>query len=174
MKFPQKFSDDQLRDALEIFADEPDMVTKVAAYLRVSPSAISQRVAKLERAAAPMAERIADAVAQDVFDIRKGLQRNYDRVLRVIQSVETNGVAKQTATGDVYMADGVTQLTALLGESRKHSETALKCLEALYRVEEIKAFQDDVIAILAECDPTLRERIMDRIKRRRGVRSAFA
>ncbi|GEM_PF-5325700 len=173
------FSDDDLRDALEEFADEPDTITQVAAKFGVSTSAVSQRVKKLERTAAAISKGVIDATTRNVFDIRGGLQRNYERLERLIESVEENGVAKEGKPGEdgephIYMADGVDQLTRLLESTRKYSETSLKCLEALYRVEEIEAFQRDVIAILAECDPTLRTRIMDRIKKRRGVRAAFA
>jgi hypothetical protein len=43
-----------------------------------------------------------------------------------------------------------------LNAARAYAETALKAAEAMYRVEETKAFMDDVLATLAEVDPELR------------------
>lgn len=169
-----KFTDKQLRDYLELYQDDPAKISKIAELFGVSIPAVSKRIKRLERQAAPQSKKIAAKVEANVFDIRLGLQRNYQRVEDLIASIESNGVAKRDEeTGDVYFVDGVEQLLKALKESRSYTETALKVADTLYRVEAVQGFQDDVMGVLAEVDPALRARVLDKIRARRGIRTAF-
>jgi DNA-binding Lrp family transcriptional regulator len=171
---PRKFSDDDLRVAIRMFADHPRQGEQIAARLGVDVKTVQRRMKRLEsRSVAPHAVRAAVTAESNVWDIRVGLQKNHERVEGLIRAVEERGVAERGEDGTLYLRDGVNQLTALIRENRAHYETAMKVLEALYRAEETKAFMEEVLAVLAEVDPDLRRRAMERIQARRSVRAAF-
>jgi uncharacterized coiled-coil protein SlyX len=162
MPRPQKFTDDELRDYLRLFDGDDDKVKKIAALFKVTVAAIHQRMARLERKAAPMAVAVVAQTAASMWDVRTVLETAYKRLDKLTAKLEA-----------MDAEDVAPQLIQAIDGARKLADTAVRTAEAWYRVEETKAFMEDVLATLAEVDPTLRGKVLDRIKRRRSMRAAF-
>lgn len=62
---------------------------------------------------------------------------------------------------------------ACLREMRNCVETGMDILRTLYDVEEVKAFQEEVLQAVGEADAETRERIIRRLQERRSARRAF-
>ena len=152
-----KLSDDDLKDLLE--KEIPQK--QIAALYHISEAAVSKRVKsmtlKQERAAlATVPEHVMKAVAS-VWDTKAALDENYQRVLALLDdSCET--------AGDKLRA---------VAEIRQHMQFAMQVLETLYTIQETQAFMDEVMAVLDECEPGVRQKILHRLREKRSVRSAF-
>ncbi len=157
-----KFSDQDLRDYLRIYEGEPGKVAKIAGLFKCSPAAVSLRIKKLDRKAAPLASKVTAVAEQSVWDVRTVLERAYGRLETLTAELEEDGL------------DSAPLRIQAAAEARKMAEAAVRTAEAWYRVEETKAFMDDVLATLAEVDPAVRDACLTRIRARRTIRSAFS
>lgn len=55
-------------------------------------------------------------------------------------------------------------------ETRKQIELQLKIAEAVYNIEQTIEFQNEIIGILREVEPTLAQRVITKLKERRSIR----
>lgn len=149
MAATQKLSDEALRDYLKRGMTQ----NEIARLVGMSASAVSQRAARLERngvSRTPEAVAIAHA---SLWDTKAAAEENYRRAL-----------------GNYLIAEDKTKAIA---EIRNHIKLGMDVLAVLYSLEEVKAFQEEVLALFDEFDPQLRERLLARIRERRTVRAAF-
>lgn len=141
-----------------LYAGETNKVTIIARLLGVSKQAVSKRLDKLQQSQKKFhPDVLTEGAMPDVFDIRRVLSQSYKRLVEHLDSGGLDGDSK----------------TRAIAEARKFADSALKCLEALYRVEEVRAFQEDVLTVLAEVDPALRQKVFEKIADRRSLRGAF-
>jgi hypothetical protein len=59
-----------------------------------------------------------------------------------------------------------------MSEIRRQVETCLEISKTLYDVQEMERFQQEVLEAIGECDVQVREKIVQRLKERRTLRSA--
>ncbi len=71
-------------------------------------------------------------------------------------------------------ADPRTLLTSVLDKIRLHIELAVKLAERVHQVEEVRAFQADVLAEIHAADPETAARIRGRLRARQEMRLALA
>lgn len=157
----QKFTDDELRQYMALYAGDPAMISKIAKLLKVSIPAVSKRVAKLEKSAAPQALRVVKAVERSVFDVRGVFEDGYGKLMGLVDAL----IESEDPDPDV--------LVRALKAVREYGDSAMKMAEAMYRVEEVKKFQEAVLGVLGEADPALRAKVLDRLKENRAVRAGF-
>jgi uncharacterized coiled-coil protein SlyX len=151
-----KFTDAELMEYLKLYEGDPHIKSKLAKLFKVSIGAITERMDRLERKAALQAQAVVNQVEANVWDIRQVFHSNR----KLVNLIE----------GEMLTPD---EKVRALGEARKYGEAALKCAEALYRVEQVQAFQEAVLQTLDEADPQLRERVMAKLKSSRVVRAGF-
>ena len=151
MAASSKFSDEKLKYYLDLNFTH----TEIARYLNVSVSAVTQRAAKLEKAAAARQPQVVAAAQQSVFDTKNAMEANYRGCLELLTDIE---------------ADPVRTRTLIL----QHIKVGMEMLETLYTIQEQQAFQEEVLSVLEECEPGSRQRILGRLRERRGTRAAFS
>lgn len=145
----RKLSDTDLRDYLRMGFSQQE----IADLFRITPASVSERCAKLETGAVAHSQAVAVKAVASVWDSRAATEENYQRALANYETAKNK--------------------TAAIGEIRAHIKMGLDIILDLYRVEQVQAFQDEVLAILDEYDDTARQRILDRIRERRSLRGAF-
>ena len=150
------FSNDQLREAMAEGLDH----RAIAARFGVRHQSVSERITKLEGHTAVLLPRVVIEAQQSVFDTRSALEANYKRCLQLLDSIEGNPLSR---------SDPLRVIEVIL----KHIRAGLDVLQTLYAVNEQAAFQDEVMAILDECEPGSRAKILKRLQQRRSLRSAF-
>lgn len=147
-----KLTDEAIRTCLaqKMTQDE------IALSYGLTPGAISQRVAKLEkRAHAKTPENAIKAVAS-CWDIKAAAEENYARAIATLDDCESGG-----------------DRVRAISEVRRHLEFAMQVIEALHNTQETQAFMDEVLRIVEECEPGSRDRILSRLRERRTIRAAF-
>lgn len=148
---PKKFTDEQLKSYLAMDFTQ----SEIARMFRVEESTISKRVASLEKHAAVRQPAVVQTAVANVFDTRTALEENYRGCMALLSDLDADPVA----------------VRALV---LKHIQAALTVVEKLYQLSEQQAFQEEVLAVLDECEPGSRQRILKRLQERRTVRAAFA
>lgn len=157
MAAPLRFSDEQLREYLEIYKDDPQRVSKIATHFKVSVPAVAKRIDKLTKPAAAAQPRIVQEVAASVFDVAKNLERLHSDLWSLITDCE-DAISKK----------------AVYGEIRQVLALAKSTLETVYVVQRVDVFMDEVLKELEICDPESRKRILAALDRRITTAPAFA
>jgi ABC-type dipeptide/oligopeptide/nickel transport system ATPase component len=64
------------------------------------------------------------------------------------------------------------QMNAINGsaEIRKQIELALKMAETIYNVQNVQEFQADILSVIQDVSPEARDKIIDKLRKRRAVR----
>ena len=111
----------------------------------------------METAAAPQSLPVIQAAASSVWDQKQATEENYNRCLQLLEQMSEPGDKLKAVT-----------------EIRQHLSHAMQVLQALYTVQEVKAFQEEVLTVLDECEPGLRDKILTRLKERRIIRTVVS
>lgn len=149
MAATQKLSDEALRNYLKRGMSQ----NEIARLAGMSPSAVSQRATRLERNGFSRTPEVVAAAHASLWDTKAAAEENYRRALSNYSVAEDK--------------------TKAIAEIRNHLRLGMDVLSILYSIEEVKAFQEEVLALLDEFDPESRERLLARIRQRRTVRAAF-
>ena len=64
-----------------------------------------------------------------------------------------------------------TNIIAISGEVRKQIELQVKIFETIYNVTMVSEFQEEIIELLRQVDPVLKDNIIKKLKERRSIRS---
>jgi hypothetical protein len=120
----------------------------------VTEGAIAQRVAKLEKPAAASNGIVVKQAHASVWNVKEALTENFAGCLKLLDDKDVDKVR-------------------IRAEIRQHIKLSMDVIQTLYAVNEVQAFQEEVLAILDECEPGTRERILTRLQQKRAVRAAF-
>jgi hypothetical protein len=74
---------------------------------------------------------------------------------------------------EAKMADPRTLLVQVVGQIRQHIELAVKLTERIYDVQQVHAFQEEVLRVIHEADPPTAARIRGALHERRSLRLAL-
>ena len=148
----RKLTDDALRQFLNLGYTR----RQISEMAHISEAAISKRIAALENRAARANPAAVQTAHAQLWDVRAAVEENYARCLQLLNETE-NAPDKVKA----------------LAEVRQHLQFALSILKSMYEIQEVQAFMDEVMAVIDECEPGTRERILDRLTARRSIRAAF-
>jgi DNA-binding Lrp family transcriptional regulator len=129
---------------------------EIARLFGVSEAAVSQRVKRLEKRVAPKCLPVVQAAESSVWDMKAATEANYRRALALLDELAEPG-----------------DKIRCIGEIRQHLTHAMNVLQAMYSVQEAKEFQEEVLQVLDECEPGLRDKILTRLRERRTIRAAF-
>ena len=152
MAAPTELTDEALRDYLRMGLPQ----NEIAKLFKLTKGAISQRVKKLERQAVAKHPEKAIAAHTSLWNTRVAAEENYARALALLDECEGPG-----------------DKARVLSEIRQHLQFAMAVMETLYNIQEVQAFQEEVLTVLEECEPGLRERIISRLREKRTIRAAF-
>jgi Zn-dependent peptidase ImmA (M78 family) len=120
-----------------------------------------------EKGTAVVAKHDSAAAAKVVsrqIDIVDQLQKANQKIWAMI-----NGSGKK---GEAAIDPGVK--VRALGEVRQQLELQAKLIQMLYDANTIREFQEEVLAVIQEVAPDVRDTIIARLKERRAVRSAIS
>jgi transcriptional regulator with XRE-family HTH domain len=146
---PEKLSDETLRRCLEQGLSQEEIAQRAG----IAQSSVSKRIARLEpRAIARNLTRVEEAFAS-LWDTRKAAEENYTRAVKNYKVCDDK--------------------TRAIAEIRNHIKLGIDVMSLLYSIEELRAFQEEVLTILDECEPGTRDRILARLRERRTLRAAF-
>ena len=133
-------------------------VNEVARQLKRSASTVSRALKKIK-----ISKAVGVARAGRLFDQKlnasQDLRKIHDRAIQILDRLktETSETAEKYALIVLKACDAV----------RKDLELHLRIWEALYNVEEVAKWQNELMDILAEIDPDARERFDSRLEERR-------
>ena len=146
-------------------------VSEIAAFFGVQPPAVCKRLKKLNIAIArDIALRSAPEIVNRVLLEEEGLSRIHDLVLRKLDDLEQsiNGANK-------------TEKQALQEQQLKYISEARKQLSLSrdFKISDAQLFmvariQEELLAMLDEMEPGLRQRFMNRLAQRNQIHSALS
>ena len=145
----KKLADEQIKFWMENDFTQAEM----ARLAGVSTAAISKRIANIERTSLAKAPANIERSYASIWDTKAAIEENYERAIKNFEMSE--------------------DATRAIAEIRNHQKLSIDVLAMLYSVEEVRAFQEEVLAVINECEPSLRERIIQRLQQRRSIRAAF-
>lgn len=151
-----KLSDETIRQYL----DKQFTQQEIANLCGVSQQAVNKRVKALEHRSQALKPAYINAAVISMWDTRRAAEENYKRSLALYDE----------ALSDPDCSIG--EKARVLGEIRGHIDFGLKALQLLYEVNEMKAFQDEVTAVLEEFAPGVRAKIIKRLSEKRSIRAA--
>jgi len=149
----KRLTDVDLRD----FLSKQIPQTQIASLYRVSPQYVSKRVKALDKRAAARSPSAASA-AGSMWQAREAAQANYAGLLAMLDRNDL------TAREEVQVR----------AEIRAHIAFGVSSLDALYNVEDMEAFEREVLGVLDAYEPGRRQEILERLRERRPLRAAFS
>ncbi len=136
----------------------------------VTRPAISNRLKMLKIATTKdIALRSAQAVVESNLDAMAQLRKINDLINGELDHIGAEMIGKigpERAT----LQD---QRLKHVAEIRKQLSLALEIAQVLYNADEVKAFQQEVVAIIGEVAPETRNAIIQRLRERRAIRSSL-
>jgi transposase len=115
--------------------------------------------------------------SQRLIDREDKLVIEYDRLEKQVKKDPTNNELIQklkVAYAGVSVPDILkiqTNIIAISGEVRKQIELQVKIFETIYNVTMVSEFQEEIIELLRQVDPVLKDQIIKKLKERRNIRS---
>lgn len=147
-----KITDDVLRQYVNLGYTQHE----IAGLTKLSQSTVAERLSSIAKRAAAAVPAVIEASHAQLWDVRTVAEENYRRCLQLLEQME----------------QAPNKLKAV-SEIRQHLQLAVEILQKMYDVQETQAFMDEVLAIIDECEPGSRERVLARLRERRTVRAAF-
>jgi hypothetical protein len=183
-------------DALLKMVDAGKSQAECARHFGVSNAAISKKMREVRgKKTLVTAAKKVEAVVDQGLDTWAQLAKinthaNWilDHVMRWIQGDEEAIQVLETAARkvnrgtreepewvtDYKFTDPHVIALRAMGEIKSQVELQLKIFESLYSVREVEAFQREVLDILAEVEPEVRNEILKRLNQRRAFRAALS
>lgn len=119
----------------------------------LSKRQVYRRMNAMERPAASRQAQVVEQVRAPLWDIKHALEDVHTRLYAEL--------------------DNSDNALPVLAEIRRTIETAHKVLESLYTIQAQTEFEDAVLGVLNECEPTLRNEVLRRVREARTIRTAF-
>lgn len=178
--------------------DKGKKQVQVAEFFGVSPQAISDRVKKLKGGMVKVAvmEKGAEIldknlnaveqlqninkVANQLLDELTGEDQTINRMVGAIEAV-LKFKAEPTKENEQQLKQIILQIsrdknTAIkaCAEIRGQIKLQFEILQGLYNIETVAEFQKEVIQLLKDTDPELRDEFLRRLRQRRGLRNTVS
>lgn len=165
-----------------------------AKFFGVTPGAVSQSKKKLnvsvvKNIALENAHRIVDkslnAVAQlqkinenanELLDLLMRWNRGENEALQILESQVRRvkiGESEKLEIKEVKFKDPRELALKAMAEIRGQLKLQLEIFQTLYDMQAVQEFQIEVLNTIAEVDPDVRSKIVDRLSKKRAVRSAI-
>ena len=155
---------------LEQLVRQGNGVSEIARKLKVTKGAISKRLKSLNvavakdvclRAAPEILKRKLDAMGQ-LTKINNLIHKELDQIE---EDLETASREDRKGLQD--------QKLKHVGEIRKQLMLLLDITAALYDIDQVRAFQAEVLQAIAAASPEIRDRIIANLQERRAIRSTL-
>lgn len=164
----QSFSDEQV---IELRAAGASPVA-IAQKLGVALSSVTRRIKTLEeragaeKASEPVVSMAPEALAlaeASLFNTQEAADANY-RIAIAVRGGKLNGRS-------LYLTNR--ELIRAVAEVRAHVDLGVRVMETLYNVQQVRAFQDEVLGVLDEFEPGARAKVLERLRQKLAVRGAL-
>ncbi len=155
-------------DALHRYLDAGHSQADAAKYFRVSESAISQRVKKLQIATTKV---VALERAAEVVDQKLSATARLQHIQQVIDEELCCAVdrAKEPGADRAKLQDTILKLAA---EVRQQLGLQLNISRTLIDLKVVREFQQSVVEVISEESPEVARRVVARLKERRALRAS--
>ena len=178
--------------------DKGKKQAEVAQFFGVSPQAVSDRVKKLKGGMVKVAimEKGAEVldknlnavdqlrhineVANKILDELTGEEETTKRMVQAVKAVldcekePTKDNLKNLKAIILHINRDKNTAIKACGEIRAQLSLQLEILQGLYNVESVAAFQKEVVAIIGEVEPDVRNRIIQKLKERLALRNTVS
>lgn len=172
--------------------DEGRSQASIARAFKVSPQAISQRLQELRghttraiisKKAGDVIDQKLDAMAQltkinnyanELLDLCMRWQRGDDVALQILErQMRKIRIGKtEEFIGKVKFKDPRDIALRAMNEIRGQLRLQLEIFQTLFSVQAAEEFQKSILEAIGEVDPTVRNRIINKINAKREIRSA--
>ena len=140
----------------------------VAEFFNVTSGAISQHKRKLKNLVVrSMALEKAHEVVSSHIDVVNELQRINDSINHELGKAQEEA-DKQDGAARIQFQKIIIELSA---EVRRQLDSQIKIFELWHDTRTIQEFHEEILNILEEVKPGLKNEIIDRLKSRRAIRS---
>ncbi len=178
---------------LQKLLDQGFNQVEIAKHFGVSKVAVCKKIKRLSEGktkvtvlekAGQIVENKLDAIEQlkkindyanELLDLLMRWNRGDKAALQVLESQVTNRkvrIGKKTEFVKEYKFSDPRQLALrAMGEIREQLRLQLEIFKALYDMQTVKEFQEEVLDVIGSVDPELKDRIIWRLKQRRAIRS---
>jgi molybdenum-dependent DNA-binding transcriptional regulator ModE len=113
---------------------------------------------------------VVEAAGASLWDTRRALEDNYQRLLKLYQQLEAGILEERQGVAGPYVTmTPVTTNVAALREIREHVKVSVDLAKLLIDIEEVRKFQNAVLDAIHEADPATRERIIAKLRERRAL-----
>lgn len=178
--------------------DKGTKQAEVAQFFGVSPQAVSDRVKKLKGGMVKVAVmekgaevldknlnavdqlRHINEVANKILDELTGEEETTKRMVQAVKAVldcekePTKDNLKNLKAIILHINRDKNTAIKACGEIRAQLSLQLEILQGLYNVESVAAFQKEVVAIIGEVEPDVRNRIIQKLKERLALRNTVS
>jgi IS30 family transposase len=156
---PPKMSEEE-KETLKRLASEGLGVNEIARKMHRSPATVSRAIKRLRKTGS-LALAKAGKLLEGKLNALETLQKTHKKAWDLLEklAIKTGENATKNAK-NVYLA---------CESLRRDLELQLKIYETLYNVEEVTRFQSDILDVLGEVAPDVREQFYRRLQERRPV-----
>jgi hypothetical protein len=149
---------------------EGKTVKECAKYFKVTSGAISQRKAQLKHQIVRVASlEKAGEVVEAHLDMASELRKINSAINKELARAQTQ--VEDSETGDIRAIQEI--IIKLSAEIRRQLETQIKIFEAYSEFKDRAAFQNEVLSILDQMQPGVRDEAIRRIKNAGALRGAI-
>lgn len=182
------------RELLQLIDKEKLSQADAARRLGVSRQRVSQRLIELRgRTTRAIVCKKLEAVIDDRIDVQQQLKKANVRVnemcdllwrwmngepeaLRVLESQTKRVVHGEGEAADevveIRMKDPRELFLRCLSEIREQAMAQMKVYDSIYNFKQAAEFQHEIIEAIGEVEPSVRQRIIDRLNKRRSLGQA--
>ena len=148
---------------------EGKSVKQCASFFKVTPSAISQRKKELKHQIVRVASlEKAGEVVEAHLDMAVELRKINNAINKELARAQTQ--VEDSETADIKAIQEI--IIKLSAEIRRQLETQIKIFEAYSEFKDRAAFQNEVLSILDQMQPGVRDEAIRRIKNAGALRGA--
>jgi DNA-binding Lrp family transcriptional regulator len=155
---------------LERLVREGNGVSEIARKLKVSKGAVSKRLKALKVSITKdVTLRSAPKLVDNSINAMVQLRKINDLINRELDHIEQE-IEKATGSERQLLQD---QRLKHVAEVRKQLSLVLDIAQALYNLDEVKAFQEEVLAAIGGAAPEVRASILRNLQERQAIRSTL-
>lgn len=156
---------------------------QVAEFFGCTKSAISQASRNLNKDKSKVTSlELASKVVSSELNVVSQISKINDASLYLLdlclgvlkgdkESLESLKESQKELPG-ITFKDPQSILLGVISEIRKNVSTQIQVLETLHSIENVMAFQDSVLEVLAEVEPRLKDEVLFKLKERRLLRQS--
>jgi len=110
--------------------------------------------------------------ANEILDLLMKWQRGDDEALQILESQKKVRIGKDEEVVTEYRLKDPRHLALqAMAEIRGQLKLQLEIFQTLYDMQAVQEFQDEVLAAIGEASPEVRSAIVDKLNKRRALRS---